>query len=378
MESQDLNFLNSLPRLAEQLSANVASIFEPYSSMGTGLRETLIQDGRIHDYGAVDTVVPESLGAVDGARITTNMYAGDFMTAVACSANGATGQNMRNNISDGWATVRLHEHGNDALAETAMGALESHVAHQSTHQIRLLDGSFRTPLIGMQKSLFSHSQSIQAEGANILTTPGWTHFDGLKSLYSYNADRPVIALPKSNTDRSHASYYASVYGGPMIEQDRVFASLVLRPGELLTPLAMQVRAAGHDVSRNNSAQMREAVTNLKECDNILSTLSKNMLLYATYFKPEHFSTVVRIEFVTSSSDVDEVQHVAEKYASIVNAEMVSRQPGSLEPFAQWNVDQEAKNAIKHMNELLRDRIIRSLTSEEMAAYGSLIIQNYRS
>lgn len=372
------SFLSGLPELAERLSENVANIFRPYEGMESGLRDVMLTDKRIHPYPTENVAQPESLCAVDGARITTNMYAGDIMTAVAFSANGATGQTLEPAASEGWAHVRLHEHGNDALAETAMGALETHVAHRTPHQVRLLDGGFKTPLIGMQKAVFSQSPDIREEGATILATPGWTHFEGLNDIFSFNASRPTIALPKSNTDKTHANYYANKYQHNIIAQDRVFASLLLKQGELLTPLVMPISPMPGEPVDKGSLVAREMSRNLKDCGDLLVRLSSQERVYATYFKPANFSTVIRIEFVTPDSEPGTVLEIAKQYAAIVNAEMVSLQPGSLEPFAQWTVDQDAKNAIKYMNEVLRDRIIRSLTEEEMNAYGSLIIQDYRS
>ena len=365
---------SSLVSLAPNLVSRMDISFAPLIQIKGLLRDRLIADGRIISFPNTPTTIVDSMCAIDGARIREQMYVADLLVAVATTVDAKSAKNKLGNISSTWADILRHTDGTDRLAEAAMCCQEVLLASQVPHQIRILDGSFQTPIIGMREGLFVRDAGIKDKIAELLLGE-WQAPVRLTQVIM-PASGVTLAVPKSDSATKFAEAYALTYDLTIKASDRFLASQVLVPGEMLAPRKLTELAHATVNEVEGSPKVLEAASVLRQSVRQLSTAANDGLAYTTYFKPygpTQSGNVIRFEYIVDASkhqDPSDVS-IAVEYASILNAECAS--PHLMEPFAQWAVDRNAKN-ISSGTRALRQTLIKALPPEQAA----LLAQNYRT
>jgi hypothetical protein len=345
----------------------------PLIHIRSALRERLLADGQILSFS--DKAFPvDSMCAIDGARIRELMYVADLLVAVATTVDAKSAKHPLGSISSTWADIIRHVDGTDRLAEVAMGSQEILLAASAPHDIRIIDGSFQTPIIAMREGLFVKNTLVQDAVADILLGE-WEGPANL-SRVAFPERGITLAVPKSDSANKYAELYAKKYDLSLTVGDRFLASQVLLPGEMLAPRIISELAYVTVNEVSGSVKAIEAAQALRKTVKRIAETARDGQAYTTYFKPygpEKSGAVIRFEYIADSAMYPMASDtaIAAKYASILSAECSP--PFMLEPFMQWAVDRQAKN-ISAGTSALRATLIKSLPPEQ----AMLFAQNYRT
>lgn len=372
------SLLASLIALAPALAARADASFAPLVGARDRLRERLLDTGGIVPVPDAPSIAVDTMCAIDGARVREQMYAADLLVAVATTANAKSSQRSLDPDSTVWANIVRHMDGTDRLAEAAMGCQEVLLGARAPHQIRILDGSFQTPIIAMREGLYVKSAEVRDEVADLLLGE-WDPTRALRDLM-FPGRRTVIAVPKSDSAVKYAKSYKDQFEIDLPVSDRFLAAQILAPGEMLAPRPLTELASASVREAEGSAKVRQAAEDLGAVVEQAAQASRDGYARTTYFKPTGSAgpgTVLRFEYlVDPASGVDPASAtLAAEYAAVLNADMSA--PHMMEPFCQWAVDRQAKQ-IASGTPALRAALIRNLPPEQAEAYGAFLAQNYRT
>ena len=370
--SQEIH--SALVALAPGLITRIGANLSPLIEIRTALRSKLIEDNEIIAFDPKPAIQVESMCAIDGARVKEQMYISDLLVAVATTVNAKSSRIQLPTLQSSWADVVRHVDGTESLAETAMAAQEIALAAKAEQYIRLLDGSFLTPIIGMTKGLYSKNPAVKDKIADLLLSQ-WDAPANLIKVIKPSSGI-TLALPKSDSSDKYSEMYRIKYEMELRVADRFLASQVLSPGEMLKPRKVTELAFNARVDEvEGSQKVMEAAGALRSSVNEVSRLASSGRIFTTYFKPygpAKSGAVIRFEYVIQEENVEEVFIAkAKEYAEILNAECSP--PHMMEPFAQWAVDRMAKK-VSTGTSALRATLVRSLPAEQAA----LLAQNYRT
>lgn len=372
--------LPDLAALGEHLARRVDAEFGPLVAARDTLRSQLLANGEIVPFPGTPAHMPESMCAIDGARIREQMYAADLLVAVATTADARSTSVRYPSDSSVWADVLRHQDGTDRLAETAMGAQEVLLAARAPHDVRILDGSFVTPLIALREGLFVKSANVRDAAASLLLTQ-WNAPEALSNLIDGAAGH-VLALAKSDSAVHFVQDYGTRFGFTFPVSDRFLATQILDPGEMLAPRPLKELVKQEVGEPEGSQAVKRAASRLREQYNRIAAMATHGRMRTTYFKPimpgagaNGPKTVLRFEYVVPNDvAVDDIAYAAE-LASIINTDVVP--PFMLEPFCQYTVDRQAKQ-ISSGTKALRERMLTSLPKERADAYRALLASGYRT
>jgi hypothetical protein len=374
------SILPDLAALAGGLAERVDAEFAPLIAARSQLRAHLLESGEILTVPAIPDSMPESMCAIDGARVREQMYAADLLTAVATTADARSVEVRYPADSSVWATIVRHTDGTDRLAETAMGCQEVLLTARAPHAMRIMDGSFITPLIALREGLFVKTPAVRDAVADLLMGQ-WDAPGSLASLLD-TAPGTLLALAKSDSATKFVADYSARFGLSFPVSDRFLATQVLEPGEMLAPRPLSEASQQTVGEPEGSAKVKRAAAALREQYERFAALARDGRVRTTYFKPlmpgsagAGAKTVMRFEYVLSDTDAVDDPAIAAQYASIINSDVAP--PFMLEPFCQYTVDRQAK-LISKGTEALRERMLASLPADRASSYRALLAANYRT
>jgi hypothetical protein len=308
------------------------------------------------------------------------MYAADLLTAVATTADARTTTTRYAPDSSVWADIVRHTDGTDRLGQAAMGCQEVLLAARAPHALRIMDGSFVTPLIALREGLFLKNAGLRNAVADLLLGE-WDAPGNLGRLLD-TAPGSLIAIAKSDSATKFVSEYGTRFGLNFPVSDRFLATQVLEPGEMLAPRALTEIAQQTVSEPEGSAKVKLAAASLREQYERFADLANAGRVRTTYFKPlmpgatgATSKTVLRFEYILAASDQVDDHAIAAQYASIINTDVVP--PFMLEPFCQYTVDRQAK-LISKGTEALRERMLMALPEDRAGTYRTLLASNYRT
>jgi hypothetical protein len=364
---------SSIPQLISSLAANLSVETQAILGTLTDSRDE-IRAALGSDIRSTPPVVapPTSLCAIDGSRITQKMYAADLIIAVAAAADGARSTQHIYVPPLAWGKVLPANHGNDRLAATAMAALEVSVVASAPHDVRILDGGFITPLAGFREGFAASSSVVREHVSAVLTDPSTNPLDALEELYTNTSERPVLALPKSDSSQVFTRYYNTIIP-PSTMGDRFLATQILNPGEYLSPIALTTTFGHMESHQQATTGQKRVATETNRIAGILASRAASGELFVLYMKPPDSTTVLRIEYF--ASNVADAVHLADTYTGFVAAETFP--PFLLEPYPQDAADKEVKQ-ISASASALRGQIVQDLPEGHRRDYGHLITRNYRT
>ena len=365
--------LQELMNLAPQLAATANTVLSPIATTRANLRQKLYDEGWILPIpSGTDYPKPASMCAIDGARVTERMYGADLLVAVATSAEALYAEHTEPTLSVVWADIAPHTTELDRVVGAAMAALELTVAHDSQHEIRLLDGSYLTSILEFMKGVGASSADVRNRITSIITT--YHTPEHLSGVLTYNSQRPILALPKSESNNFYGRMFEEKYGMTIPVSDRILATQILDAGEILRPRALL--EWGHvDVQESSSANKatQKAADAIREAIKPFQNAVRNETALTCYYKQTNASNVLRFEYQTETPE--QAIPMAYKYATLLGHE--TNAPHMLEPMAQWAVDRKAK-AISVGTKALRASMLNNLTPEQAATWGRYLAEDYRT
>lgn len=355
------------PRVAQQ----AARIIDPIVDSRGVLRDHLLSEGMIAVVPDEEVSLPRTMAAIDGARVLERMYGADLVAAVAISAEGLIAEEAGETQTATWAGVFPHAPEVDRIAGFAMAAAELKVAATSTHQVRVLDGSFVTPLMEVRKGLKSRNPEVRAAIVSIAEEMRFV--ENLRVVTTPVVGRTVVAAPKSETSRAFAEAFNARYGLDLGGNDRLLAAQFLEGGEVLSPRGLtefaNMRVA---VVAGASRAEQDLVGQINAEVDRLAALAREGLLVTTYVHPVGVDTVLRFEFFRPEAFDTAVMFQVAKWLL-----EETPTPHSLEPYCQWSADKQAKD-ISSGAKALRADLVAHLTPTQKHRWGSLLTQDYRT
>lgn len=363
--------LDEVLTLIPGLSSQVENVFSDFSV----LNEDFGNRFREHDYvlPVRPAPPPGSLCAVDGARVQEKMYAADLLIAVAVSANGKSGLRDLPTPSKAWGQILENDAGNSRVNAAAMASLEANLLADMPHQVRILDGSFITPLLGISEGVQSKNRRNRKVVYDLLSNPQTDPAEALAHIYSHTADRPIIAIPKSDTSSHYVEHVNKTFHIHIKLRDRFFATQTLEAGEYLKPLPlfsyMNYTVPSH---QDSLVKEKKILSTIQKSVDILAGRSSRNEMFFTYVKPTNSTTVIRFEFLCEKG---EEEATASRLAALIDGE--THAPHMLEPYAQVVVDKQAK-AISPATQTVKNMIVSNLTEDEKRQYGHLLLRDYRT
>lgn len=372
MSSDDQSMMTALVAQAAGVADQARGVLAPVADMKAELRDRLVSNGQIV---RIDTSVqaprPERMCAVDGGRVTENLYSADLIAAVACIGESKSAKRRGEPVNRAWAGLYPHSRDVDRIAGAAMAGLELQVATAVQHEVVLLDGSFLTPVVEARKGLASSVASVRNEVARIMEDTDFV--TNLRTILDPQTARLVLALPKSETSTVWRDDINEMFGTSFTVTDRVLAAQVLEPGEMMKPRPLSEWSGQEVLVRDDAAKgVRREAAGLLDVINSTKTLVETGRFVTTYVRPPRSVGVIRIEFHTPQADD---MKTAQYVASLILGEMSA--PHTMEPFAQWAADRQAKK-VSQGAQALKLAVQNELAPQERSRWGALFHSNYRT
>lgn len=349
-----------LGKILEKVPATVEKMNKLFD-----IQEGPIQDGiqKLRADGVIlrnDTEdFSDSLIAVDGGVVLEKMTGTDILLAVAVGVEGLTtdsssGWTKEKNQFHQWQTVIAHDEANARLAQGAMFLMELSVLANSSHEIRIMDGTHFTPILKINSLLSAKEENAGEQYASSLK-------DFLRETYSKiipdipeivdaaMQNESIIAIAKYSSSRDVIDSRLSEIG--INVDDKTFFSLGLDENEFLLPLSVgqSVEEQGkiwNDLHIKCNLDIPERDELNKALTKSISPLRTQAIspgdkasdLYFTYYKPFTDGPAYRIEIKKSLAlDLEKVK----KYLLSIKKQIVF--PEIREPFPQYLVDLMAKS-----------------------------------
>lgn len=378
MTSDDLvdlpaDVIVNLLEAATDLSGQVGGIMVPAFENRDALRNELLEREWIWQIPEIDET--KSVVAVDGAHRQENLFAGDLLSALAVCAEGmdATGIKRTEPLvsSAHWSRFVNHDADLDRTVKCAMHAMETQILAQiaSRFDLVIMDGSFQTPVIAFNSALAAHGTLARQMSLDVLD-----EFDtptALTQLCSPSHATNVVACPKSDSSVFLTDLFEEQFGITLPCTDKVLASIVLEPGEMIQPMkptsqwqVLHIQSAGTSdpVAVAMAGQLDGAIDPLRR-------IEQGESVGITYFKPDGSATAIKMEFKAINGKQWGAQACAHLAAQCTP-------PHLQEPYPQFLVDGWAKAIAPATNAQLESmRLDLAETHPDALEY---VIRSYRT
>ncbi|MDS0256685.1 DNA double-strand break repair nuclease NurA [Thermoplasmatales archaeon AK] len=295
------------------ISQDLLEKFKDVSGRKDVLRKNLEDKGVLRSYNDLDSVntYPTSAG-VDGSYSIERMLSLDFACVAAVAVEGLTppGPEKRN-----WPKPRYFSHvesvrHNEDTSQILRGisaGLELHLIVNAPHDVILLDGSMKTPLIFLNNATEKLStvpetlsdvflNGKDSKNEDQVKFPGLREIisDYYELLKSERTDKIYAAVPKYTTKNDLSSRL-----GFSEFDDRGLLNFILRGGEYIAPYEIEDSGSPH-LSLTYLPSDYDVSPELREkLNKITGELLPNISII--YFRPHAYSPVLRIEVPKSVS-----------------------------------------------------------------------------
>lgn len=360
-----LNLGDMVDRVVTGIQAASGSFLED----GRTLRARLIDDGLIRPIPS-DTAPPETMCAVDGGRITKQLYSGDLLVAYAAAAEAESSRQPGDSFTQQWSAALPHSKDADKVCGIAMMCLEQSVLQGASHDTRLIDGSFYSPVIELNRTLTIASPEARRLALEVIDNYGL--LENLAQTYSGDIPQRYVALPKSDSSRDYGAYLARTYGVEIAVTDKILAAHLLRPGEMMTPRPIEVwRNPAPLIDPGSWAAGTALAHGVREVLRPAQEKAREGGLVVTYLKALNPLTAVKVEYFKDANDTGVDDWLA---GCIVQECALSH---AQEPAAQFKADVQAKG-VATIERQLRELVAATLTANGEPDLAALFGHEYRT
>jgi hypothetical protein len=367
--SDEIPMLN-LGQMVERVVSGIQEASGSFLQEGHTLRARLIDDGVIREVPS-DMAPPSSMCAVDGGRITKQLYSGDLLVAYATAAEAESSPQAGESFSQQWSAALPHSKDTDKVCGIAMMSLEQSVIQGATHQTRLIDGSFYSPVIEINRTLSIVSPEARRMASDIISN--YSLIENLALTWSGEHPYRYIALPKSDSNRDYANFLSRKYDIDIAVNDKVLAAYLLRPGEMLTPRNIEawnnpaplMDAGSWRVGGEVACQVATALRPAQQA-------AREERLMVMYLKGLNPLTAVKIEYFRPESDVEAMDEWVA--GCVLNECALSH---AQEPAAQYKADVQAKG-VATIERQLRELVGAALSANGQEELAALFGHEYRT
>lgn len=348
------------------LAAPLRDAMIPLAKQRSHLRSTLGELGALKSLP--DDGAYLSLTAVDGAYAMTPLFIGDQINVLALSVSSAL--DTGSVAIEGYKTISEffpHSPASETYAKVAMLSSElllaADAAGVSPDSVTVLDGSHTTAVIAVLEGL-----ALEGSPAHEYICADVMSDQIVAALEKVASSEEVVACPKSDSSTELSDFIAGQgVTLPLRLPDKVLASLVLDPGEVLDlPRSVapwsQYDVASHQVTSLHGKALRDRI--LKACTPMREGLR------VAHVKPVGASTAVRVETKGGLDDfatLDYWQAVADDCAP----------PHTQEPVAQYIADHLAKN-VSELSKVQLDEARLDLAESADDGFLEFLVRSYRT
>lgn len=348
------------------LAASLRAAIAPLAQQRSRLRSTLESIGALKELPRDGAYI--SLTAVDGAYTVAPLFIGDQINVLALAVSSDLGSGSV--AIEGHRTVNEffpHSPATETYAKATMLSAElilaADAAEENANAVTVLDGSHLTaPTAILEGLALSGSPICEYMCSDVMSD------QIVSSLETVARSEGVVACPKSDSSTEVCDFIEGQgIEVPMRFPDKVLASLVLEPGEVL---ALDESAApwgrhdviSHQITANRARNLRDKMVHAS------APLREG--LRVAHVKPLGGTTAVRVETKAGLDDfatLDYWQAVADDCAP----------PHTQEPVAQYIADHLAKN-VSELSKVQLD--MARLDVAEGAEDGLLefLVRSYRT
>lgn len=221
--------LSSLIADLPNLTTTIHDLFDPIRERRDAIRAFFTDRGQILD-------LPEDLGAyqvgcTDGAYIVSPLAVGDHISTLAVAvAQRDEGNSTGVVASRSWSDFRTHNADAEVLAKATMMAHELELLTTLPQDgIKIIDGSFVTPLIALNLALCSPEDAVRASAITLASSPAL-----LEAITHVSENPLVVACPKSDSSKALWRECAEELGlSSDGVPDKALTTLILNEGEVL-------------------------------------------------------------------------------------------------------------------------------------------------
>jgi hypothetical protein len=361
---------NDLRQMVSNIISGVRQASGTFLADGRLLRQRMIDDGLILPVTEHATK-PDTMCAVDGGRITKQLYSGDLLVAYAVSAESETAHSAGNPVSQQWAAALAHSKDTDKVCGIAMMCLEQSVLQRVGHEVRILDGSFYSPVIEINKTLSIIAPDARRLAEEVIEENNLT--ENLTKLLSGTNFSQFVALPKSDSSRDYGDMLSTKYEVDIAVNDKVLAAHLLQPGEMLKPRtfnlwknrALITEPADWRYGRILAHDINTAITSATQA-------AEEDRLVVTYIKGNSPLTVIKAEYFRPEATDTQADH--QLASTLLREAQVTH---AQEPAAQYKADVLAKG-VAVLERQLREIVIAELQTSGDDTLAALFSTQYRT
>lgn len=217
--------LGSLP----DLTTTIHALFDPIRERRDAIRAFFLERGQIVTLPT--GVSAHQVGCTDGAYIVSPLAVGDHISTLAVAvAQRDLGNSTGVVASRAWSDFQAHSGDAEVLAKATMMAHELELLTAlPDDSVKIIDGSYVTPLIAISLALSSAEDNVRAEAIRLASSPA------LLAAITHVSENPlVVACPKSDSAAGLWSECAEELDmGPRGLPDKALTTLILDEGEVL-------------------------------------------------------------------------------------------------------------------------------------------------
>lgn len=303
------------------------------------LRESLGKSGLVLSESTLGYPPLPTTCATDGSYAIERLLTTDLAAAAAVAVEGLTppSEHRHWDLPRHKAFVAAEPHLEDTatVLRAVMLGEELRLAASAPHDLVMIDGTLTLPTIYFNQALNKAPDTPELRCATEFMEHCEPYLGAyLALLRSERSDKHYIALPKYSTRRE----IGTALGWPSSHDDRGMLTLLLNPGELTKPLALEHPrdAEGHLAWHLNAgrlpAEIRRSASEL--ADEIVSALGT---VYVFYYKPHDWLPALRIEVAAS------IASNTHRLATVVQGlKHQSATPSMLEPYPIYLADRTVK------------------------------------
>ena len=326
----------------EQTSTVARELLASFQEVRVGreeLRATLVESGLVLAESSLGYPPLPTTCAADGSYAIERLLTTDLAAAAAVAVEGLTPPSEKRHWElprhKSFVAAEPHIEDTATVLRAVMLGEELRLVTDAPHDLLMLDGTLTLPIIYFNQALNKAPDSVRLCAARELLENCSTYLEAyLATLKSERSDKHFVALPKYSTRRE----IGRDLGWPESYDDRGMLTMLLNPGELTKPRALEHprdsdgNVTWHLNTQRLPATVRRQATEL--ADEIVAAVGSVRVFY---YKPQDWLPALRVE--TSASVASNTQRLATVVQGIKHQ---TATPSMLEPYPIYLADRTVK------------------------------------
>ena len=341
LSSNENPFADLPAALVEEVLGQTSSVaqdllnsFQNIRKEREALRTTLEESGLIVNESSLGYPPLPTTCAADGSYAIERLLTTDLAAAAAVAVEGLTPPSEQRHWDlprhKSFIAAEPHLEDTSTVLRAVMLGEELGLLTGAPHDLAMLDGTLTLPIIHFNQALNKMRETMHLSCARQFLTRCVRYMHAyLTTLRAERSDRQYIALPKYTTRRE----IGTELGWPASHDDRGMLTLLLNPGELTKPRALEKPQAPWHL---NTGQLPSDLR--READGLAVEIASALeTIRVFYYKPQDWLPALRIE--TSESVASNTHRLA---IVVQGVKHQTATPSMLEPYPLYLADRTVK------------------------------------